>query len=97
MVVGVLHLTLQLHASSSLKDKRQVVKSVLARVRNQFNVAGAEVDLLEAHQMAALGFSCVSNDARHAEQMLNKVLAFIESTRLEAEVTDYVVEVIPIH
>lgn len=85
---------LALPASESLKDKRQVVKSVLARVRNQFNVAAAEVDSLDHRQFATLGFSCVSNDGRHAEQMLAKVLGYIERTRLEAEVTDYSVEVI---
>ncbi len=96
MMVGVLVLSLALPASESLKDKRQVVKSVLARVRNQFNVAGAEVDSLDQRRQATLGFSCVSNDARHAEQMLSAVLAYIERTRLELEVTDYSVEVISV-
>ena len=59
-------------------------------------MAAAEVDYLDNRQAAMLGFSCVSNDARHAEQMLAKVLAYVESARLEAEVTDYAVEVIPI-
>ena len=96
MIVGVLYLVLSLPASESLKDKRQVVKSVLARVRNQFNVAAAEVDTLDYRQSATLGFSCVSNDGRHAEQMLAKVLAYIEGGRWEAEVTDYSVEIIPV-
>jgi uncharacterized protein len=96
MIVGVLHVVLNLPASESLKDKRQVVKSVLARVRNQFNVAAAEVDTLDHRQLATLGFSCVSNDGRHAEQMLGKVLAYIERARWEAEVADYSVEIIPV-
>jgi uncharacterized protein YlxP (DUF503 family) len=96
MVVGVLQLWLSLPASESLKDKRQVVRSVLARARNQFNVASAEVDSLDQRQLATLGFSCVSNDSRHAEQILQKVLAFVENTRLEAEVTDYSLEIISV-
>jgi len=96
MVVGVLQLWLSLPASESLKDKRQVVRSVLARARNQFNVAAAEVDSLDQRQLATLGFSCVSNDGRHAEQILQKVLAFVENTRLEAEVTDYSLEIISV-
>jgi uncharacterized protein YlxP (DUF503 family) len=95
MIVGVLYLELALPASESLKDKRQVVKSLLARARNQFNVAAAEVDLLDNRQQAGMGFSCVSNDGRHAEQVLQKVLGFVEGTRFEAEVTDYWVEIIP--
>ena len=96
MVVGVMQLWLALPASQSLKDKRQVVKSVLARVRNQFNVAAAEVDTLNQRQVATLGISCVSNEGRHAEQQLAQVLAFIERTRLEAEVTDYSVEILSV-
>jgi len=96
MVVGVLQLWLSLPASESLKDKRQVVRSVLARARNQFNVASAEVDSLDQRQLATLGFSCVSNDGRHAEQILQKVLAFVENTRLEAEVMDYSLEIISV-
>jgi uncharacterized protein YlxP (DUF503 family) len=96
MIVGVLYLVLSLPASESLKDKRQVVKSVLARVRNQFNVAAAEVETQDHRQVATLGFSCVSNDGRHAEQMLAKVLAYIENGRWEAEVTDYSVEILPV-
>lgn len=96
MVVGVLHLALALPTSGSLKDKRQIVKSLLTRVRNQFNVAAAEVDSLDDRQWATLGFSCVSNEGRHAEQMLEKVVAFIERTRLEAEVAHYAVEIIAV-
>ena len=96
MVVGVMVLSLALPASQSLKDKRQVVKSVLARVRNQFNVAAAEVDTLNHRQLATLGFSCVSNEGRHAEQQLAQVLAYVERTRLEAEVTDYSVEILSV-
>jgi uncharacterized protein YlxP (DUF503 family) len=96
MVVGVLYLALSLPASESLKDKRQVVKSVVARVRRQFNVAAAEVDSLDDRQLATLGFSCVSNEGRHAEQVLNKVLGYIEGTRLEAEVVDYSIELITV-
>jgi uncharacterized protein YlxP (DUF503 family) len=96
MVVGVMHLSLALPTSESLKAKRQVVKSVIARVRNQFNVAAAEVDTLDHRQLATLGFSCVSTDRCHAEQLLAKVLAYIENTRLDAEVTDYSVEIISV-
>jgi uncharacterized protein YlxP (DUF503 family) len=95
MFVGVLYLSLSLPASDSLKDKRQVVKSVLARVRNQFNVAASEVDTLDDRQLATLGMSCVSNDGRHAEQILAKALAYVENTRLDGDVIDSTIEIIP--
>src|SRR5919199_5805037 len=84
--VGVARLTLHLAENASLKGKRMVLKSVTQRVRNRFNVAVAEVDTQDAWQVATLGIVCVSDDRRHANAMLSKVIDFIESERLDAEV-----------
>ena len=78
MVVGALTLTLQVPESHSLKEKRQVVSSLLARVRRQFNVAAAEVDDQDAWQLATLAVVCVSSDRRHADEMCQKVLRWVE-------------------
>jgi uncharacterized protein YlxP (DUF503 family) len=88
MYVGALQLTLHVPLSASLKDKRQVVQSVLQRVRNKFEVAAAEVGTLESWQIATIGVSCVSNSARHAEEMAQHVRRYIEETRPDVEVTD---------
>ncbi len=88
MNVGVAKITLRLAGSFSLKDKRRVVNSVRDRVRSKFNVAVAEVDQNDAWQTAVIGVTCVSNNVRHADQMLDNVLAFIESDRPDAEVID---------
>ena len=55
MYVGALQLTLRIPLSASLKDKRQVVQSVLQRVRNKFEVAAAEIATLESWQVATIG------------------------------------------
>ncbi|HEV7679390.1 MAG TPA: DUF503 domain-containing protein [Candidatus Dormibacteraeota bacterium] len=78
MVIGALTLTLQVPESQSLKDKRQVISSLLARVRRQFNVAAAEVGDQDTWQVATLGVVCVSNDRRHADEMCQKVLRWVE-------------------
>ena len=78
MVVGALTLTLQVPESHSLKEKRQVVGSLLARVRRRFNVAAAEVDDQDAWQLATLAVVCVSSDRRHADEMCQKVLRWVE-------------------
>ncbi len=88
MNVGVAKITLRLAGSFSLKDKRRVVNSVRDRVRSKFNVAVAEVDQNDAWQTAVIGVTCVSNNVRHADQTLDKILAFIESDRPDAEVID---------
>ena len=79
MHVGTLTLTLMVSGSASLKDKRRVVRSLMDRVRREYHVAIAEVDDLDRHQRATLGIACVSNDAGHANAMLDKVLDFIET------------------
>jgi len=86
MHVGIARVALHLAGNGSLKGKRMLVKSVTQRVRNRFNVAVAEVDTQDAWQMATLGIVCLSDDPRHANEMLSKVIDFIESERLDAEV-----------
>ena len=94
MFVGACRITLHLPASQSLKDKRQVVRSLLARLRNQFNVAAAEVDEQDLRQLAVLGLSCVSNDAQHAEEILEHAARYIEATRPDVEITDLHIDVL---
>ena len=96
MHIGVARVALYLAENASLKGKRMVVKSVAQRVRHRFNVAIAEVDTQDAWQTATLGIVCVSEDARHANEMLNKVIDFIESERLDAEVGDVALEFIAV-
>lgn len=80
--------TLRLPASRSLKEKRQVIRSLVERLRRQFNVAIAEVEEQDAWQTAVLGLAVVSNDAGHAERQLDRILEAIEATRFDAEVID---------
>jgi uncharacterized protein YlxP (DUF503 family) len=96
MHVGIARLSLQLAENSSLKGKRMVVKSVVQRVRNRFNVAVAEIDTQDVWEVITLGIVCVSDDPRHANAMLSKVVDFIESERLDAEVGSVDLELIAV-
>ena len=93
MVVGVCRLTLRMPENSSLKDKRQVIKSLTTRLRNKFNLAVAEVEDNETWQIATIGLTCVSNDARHARQILDSAIEFVERTRPDAELLDSEIDV----
>lgn len=93
MSVGVCRVTLRLPENSSLKGKRQLVRSLTTRLRNKFNVAVAEVDDNDRWQIATIGVTCVSNDARHAHEMLTHVVSFVEQTRLDAELLDSEIDV----
>ena len=88
MHVGACQMRLHLPESHSLKDKRQVVKSVLARVRERFEVAAAEVDDQDVWQVATLGLAYASGDAGHAEDVLNHAARYIEESRPDVEITD---------
>jgi uncharacterized protein YlxP (DUF503 family) len=81
MVVGVSQITLHLPGCHSLKDKRQIVKSIMARVRQRFELAIAEVDEQDRWQIAKLGVSCVSNSSQHIDEILGRVRRYIEETR----------------
>ena len=92
MVVGICTLELDIPASQSLKDKRRIVNSVVARVRQSFNVSIAQVDSLDAWQHATIGIVCVSSDGKYAHGLLEKVIDNIERSRLDAVVADYSIE-----
>ena len=94
MHVGICRLTTHLPESSNLKEKRQVARSLTARIRNQFNVAVAEVDDNDLWQRLTLGICCVSNDSAHANEMLARVVTFVEDFRSDLVLLDYETEVI---
>jgi len=94
MHIGVCHIILRLPENHSLKGKRQVVKSIVARLQNQFNVSAAEVDDNDVWQIAGIGVCCISNDSRHADQMLASVVEWIERNRPDVELVDYETEII---
>ncbi len=80
MPVGLLTLEIHIPDARSLKDKRQVIRSLKDRLRGQFNVAVAELDHQELWQRAVVGVVSLSGDAAHLEQSMQAV--FAESERL---------------
>jgi uncharacterized protein len=94
MVIGILRLTLHLPNSGSLKAKRHVVSGLLRRVRQQFQVAAAEIGDRDRWQLAQLGVACVSAEGAHADEILARVLRFVEGSASEAQVADVTTELI---
>lgn len=93
MVVGTCRVELRIPHTSSLKGKRQVLRSIKDRVRNRFNVSIAEVGYLEEWQRATLAVACVSNEAKVVDEMLSKVVDCIEGHGL-ALLVDYAIDVV---
>ena len=94
MIIGSCTLVLSIPVAFSLKEKRQVVKSIIARVRNEFNVAIAEVDDHDLWQQTTLGLACVSTSARHAHSQLENVVHFIERIRPDVPLVTYEIEML---
>jgi uncharacterized protein len=94
MIVGVCTITLHLYAVHSLKEKRSIVKSVLARLRNEFNVSAAEVDAQDSHGRAVLGVACVSGSSDYARGQLEAVVRWVEEQRPDVPVIDYEIELL---
>lgn len=82
MVVGVMELHLALYDNESLKQKRSVVKRVIHRCRNTFNVAAAEVADNDLTDRAVIGIVAVGSDRRYIEGMLDKLENFVERLAL---------------
>ena len=75
MPVGLLTLELHIPDAQSLKDKRQVLRSLKDKLRGEFNVAVAELEHHEVWQRSVVGVVTLSNEESHVEEMLQKVLA----------------------
>ena len=74
MVVGSLCVRLLLREARTLKDKRQIVRSIKDRLHNEFNVSVAEVGALDKCQRAVLGIAMVGNEAYQVRTSLEKIV-----------------------
>jgi uncharacterized protein len=86
MFVALCRVEVDIPGAFSLKDKRQVLQSIMSRVRNQFHISIAEVEAQETWNMAVLGLAVVSNQAGHAQEVLENVVRYLERARLDAEI-----------
>jgi uncharacterized protein len=80
MPVGLLTLEIYIPDAHSLKDKRQVIRSLKDRLRSRFNVAVAELDYQDTWQRSQIGVVSLSNNTAHLEQSLQAV--FVEAENL---------------
>lgn len=79
MVVGLLEIDLYLPGANSLKDKRQVLKSIIGKVEGKFNVSISEVGNHDLWQRATIGIAHVSETGEQTKKVLDHIDRFIES------------------
>ena len=93
MVVGIGSITFRLHECRSLKSKRKIIKSIVAQVRNKFNVSIAEVGFNDVYQRSEIGFALVGNNRQVLNSKMDKLLNMVEALGL-AEIIDTDLEII---
>ncbi len=95
MHVGICRIELRLPENQSLKGKRRVIKSIIARLQNRYNVSVAEIDNQSLWQLATLGVACISNHRRHADETLSSVVKFVTENYPDVEILSSEREVFP--
>ncbi len=93
MFIGALYMKLHLPDSNSLKDKRQIIRSLLSRARNEFSVAAAEVHSQDLWEIAELGFSYVSSTESHAREVLLHLEEFIVEARPDLPILESALDI----
>ena len=94
MTVGILTLTLFLPDCHSLKEKRRLIKPILARLHKEFNISVVEYAHQDSWQSCELLIACAASPGYHVEQTLSRVVAFYESQWPDLPLTGEKIEVI---
>lgn len=82
-------MTFRLHAPwvHSLKEKRMIVKSLVARLQNKFHVSAAEIDEQDIHQIIVIGVAAITPNNAMADSLMDEISQFVEEN-CEAEILD---------
>ena len=94
MIIGACEIELYLPGVSSLKEKRSIIKSLIARLRNKFNVAVAEVDHQDVWQSTVIGIVTVTSATSHADQMMGTIIRWIEDNYPQVTIVKQSTEII---
>ena len=92
MPIAVLSIHLHLPGCASLKEKRSLIKPVLARLHREYNVAAAEMDLQDVWQDTLLACVTISNDPLQNQRLLQQVIDFTARTWPDLEIMDQRIE-----
>jgi uncharacterized protein len=94
--VGICTIKLRLPDNLSLKGKRQVVKSLTARLKNKFDISVAEVEDNDLWQLATIGICFISNDKRFTNEVLSKTVDFVTNSQGDYQMLDYEIEILAV-
>jgi uncharacterized protein len=93
-IIGLCTLKLYLPGVHSLKEKRGILKSMLARMHNTFNVSAAEVDHQDVWQTAGIAFVLVGTSGTHVNQVIRNILDWMETHFPDAVISQQEIEIL---
>lgn len=85
---GVLIVEILIPGCRSLKEKRSVIKPILTRARNKFNVSSAEIEKLDIHHQSTLAFSSVSNEHVRTNKVFQSLIEWLENSHFQIQIID---------
>ena len=94
IIIGLCTIEFELPGVTTIKDKRSILKSMLTRLHNQFNISAAEVDYQDVLQSSVIAFTTVTNDTRHVNQTISTVLNWIEANYPDALIVNQEIEIL---
>jgi len=92
MVIGTGIIEIFIGGSRSLKEKRGILRRIIHRTKNKFNISIAEIGDQDSWKKGEIGFSVVGNDKSFVNSMMDTIISFIEDLRL-AEVVSSKMEI----
>ena len=87
MIIAAMTFRLHAHWVHSLKEKRMIVKSIIAQLQNQFHVSAAEIDEQDTHQIIVIGIAAIVPHNAMADSLMDEISVFVEENT-EAEILD---------
>lgn len=87
MNIAVMEFRLRASWVHSLKEKRMIVKSIIAQLQNRFHVSAAEIDEQDTHQIIVIGIAAIVPHNAMADSLMDEISVFVEENT-EAEILD---------
>src|ERR1700712_2784254 len=94
IIIGLCTVEFEHPGVTSTKEKRSILKSMLTRLHNQFNVSTAEIDFNDALNASVIAFTTVTNDSRHANHTISTILNWIEKNYPDAQIVNQEIEIL---
>ena len=94
IIIGLCTVEFEFPGVTNLKEKRSILKSLLTRLHNTFNISAAEIDYQDVLQSSVIAFTTVTNDTRHVNQTISTILNWIEANYPDAQIVNQEIEIL---